>query len=681
MSLHQASLQAGGHFQVPSISAYDFGAGDFSIVAMITTRTAGVVISRLEGAKGFAIWIDARGRFVAWIGDGTSDYQLTSAPTGALSGGCHTVAAVRTAGVLLLYLDGVQVPAQVSGTGPASLDVSVPAPILLGAASSRVPPVTQLIGELMNVGVWSVALTADQVVEAMFCRFSGSPSGLQGYWSLDGAGTDLSSHHNTAVAAGSVTFVPCIDCMWAEGSNQYYFCQMENVPVGAARVAGDPTLMMTRHIPVGRGARSLYACIMADSDAPRFPTGAVVTITDPRGQTYGASVNTGALFVAIADGQPWAFMAIDPMEGHWIFEVSAPASLSFSFQVQLVPTASVVTTITGALTPLYGDPQARVLAALPGGFLSGLVKVAVAGLAGVAIAGLVIASGGAALPAVVAGLAAFTAVGVAETALSLPEIGSDSIAVAQEHVAGMAGFVVAAERVLLIDANVEADRATMLIYKRRSKKLYPAVTASVFNRNSQRLIEADDTRNNVRTALLGFDSGYVTASGHGVFYALTGWFEGPDHGALQEVLTTLGAQRFTAPEVTGKIFHLFACSCGSIETDSGLGMNLIASGGIAFFGYNQPFAMPVREYPTFCDCDIQIDLALLEGETCDVAYTRSSALYRRSINTYIASGDTQAAALLEGNLNALVCPSTNAVFGNRDARLALPGPVARSRCA
>jgi hypothetical protein len=79
----------------------------------------------------------------------------------------------------------------------------------------------------------------------------------------------------------------------------------------------------------------------------------------------------------------------------------------------------------------------------------------------------------------------------------------------------MAGFLVAPGGQLLIEANVAADPATELIYKRRNKKLYPYVTASTFNKVQRSLISAQDRRAGVRTALLAFDSGYVTASGHG----------------------------------------------------------------------------------------------------------------------------------------------------------------------
>lgn len=668
----QASLQSGAYFQVPSIPAYNFGTGDFSIVIMVTTDQPGVPISRLQGAAGFLLWIDSQSRVLVWIGDGTDSYQLTSAPTEILAGSCHTLAAVRSNGMLLLYVDGVQVPAEVSGTGSPGLNVSAAAPLLLGTAQTDLPPATQLVGDIMNVGIWNVALTADQVVESMFCRFSGPTPGLQGYWSLDGNGEDLSTNNNSAIAMGNVAFEPCIECVWAQGSNNYYFCQMDNAGQGGNAAADDPALTMMRHIPVPAGTQALYASIMADSDVPAFPVGAVVTITDPRGQTYNENVSTESLFVAIQDGQPWAFMAINPMEGHWVFEVSAPAALSFSFQMQIVPTADVVPTINSALAPIYSNPPTQARSAMPEGFLSSLVKVAVAGLAGVVIAGVVIASGGTAIPAVVAGLAFFTAVSITETALTMPEINPENVDGAGQQIAGMAGFVVAVERILLIDANVDADQATKLIYKRRQKKLYPAVTASVFNHNSQDLIGENAKRDQVRTALLGFDSGYVTAGGHGVFYALLCWYKGADDGPLEEVLTTIGAQTFTAPEAAGKIFHLFACNCGSVQTDSGLGMNLVSSGGIAFFGYNQPFAMPVKEYPTFCDCDIQIDLSLLKGDTCDVAYKASMAYYQKSINTYIANGNTQAAAMLEGNMDALVSPTTNPVFGDKDAHLTLP---------
>ena len=121
-------------------------------------------------------------------------------------------------------------------------------------------------------------------------------------------------------------------------------------------------------------------------------------------------------------------------------------------------------------------------------------------------------------------------------------------------------------------------------------------------------------------------------------------------------------------EVKGRIFHFFACSCG-YKSAGGLGQKIVASGAVAFFGYAQPFAMPTNEYATFCDCDIAIDKALIDGKTTDEAYQLSYGAYTTAIDRYRADGNYQAAALAEGNRDNLVSPSTDAAYGSKTATL------------
>jgi uncharacterized membrane protein YhfC len=95
----------------------------------------------------------------------------------------------------------------------------------------------------------------------------------------------------------------------------------------------------------------------------------------------------------------------------------------------------------------------------------------------------------------------------------------------------------------------------------------------------------------------------------------------------------------------------------------------VAAGAVAFLGYNIEFVIDVAETPAFCAGDIKIDLAMIAGATCDAAYTQSIAVYNSNIATLRANGNTAAAALLERNRDALVSPSTDAMYGNKNAKL------------
>jgi hypothetical protein len=431
---------------------------------------------------------------------------------------------------------------------------------------------------------------------------------------------------------------------------------------------GVGALTQTREVDVPAGAPALCASIMAAGDAPAFPPGARVTLADPRGRTYATDVNADGVFVTTRDGQPWAAIVLRPIPGPWKVTVTAPVTTSFLLSMQTVPASDVVETVETALDPLYGPTtplleRDRIDAF--GGWLKLLTKVAVAAVVGVTVAGLVVASGGAALPAIAAGIVAFGGVGILEANDVLGVIDRGNRGQAEVQVAGLAGFVVAVDTLLLIDANVDADPATELQYKRRRRVLYPYVDASPFNQRQQRLIGRDDTRANVSARLLAFASGYVSAAGHGQPPYFMGWYVAGNTGPLQEVLAV---GRYNAAEVHGKIVHLFACWCG-FDGQIGLGRHVVSDGALAFFGYSAPFAMLTNEYPTFCDCDIEIDKALIDGRTCEEAHRAAIAKYDAAIARFRADGNTQAAATLELDRNRLVSPSTDPAYGNPNARL------------
>lgn len=77
----------------------------------------------------------------------------------------------------------------------------------------------------------------------------------------------------------------------------------------------------------------------------------------------------------------------------------------------------------------------------------------------------------------------------------------------------------------------------------------------------------------------------------------------------------------------------------------------------------------LNEYPTFCDCDIEIDKALIDGKTCDEAFKAAITKYNAGISRYRANGDYQSAAYLETDRDRLVAPSTDVAHGEKTAFL------------
>ncbi|CAB3759826.1 MULTISPECIES: LamG domain-containing protein [Burkholderia] len=684
--MYRAHLVAGASLQTAPSEAFNFGTGDFTVMTMISSVKGGTAVARKgaaggSGNGGFLLVVNPDGSVKFATDNGFGYYQVVSAPSSILDGDCHTIAGIRTGAQLSIFIDGVAVSVTASGNAAPPLNVNNNLPLTIGCTQQYQEPHNQFLGNLMNVSVWNTALRGDLLVSAAFARITGSEANLQGYWTLDDTTADLSPHRNPARSVGAVTYEYCLHCMWVAGDNAYTFCSIANMP---DQNTPDMTVTLARDVSVPTGSRSFGMSILANQDVPAFPVGAQVVLTDPLGNAYNQDANTDGLFVLTRNGQPWAVMVTNPIAGKWTVRVTAPSKTAFHLFTQTVPTSRVVQTCEQTLAPLFQGVSGHGYAVTDGmtaraqlswSLWDTIAAVAVGVITGAVVAGVIVASGGAAIPAVLAGLVAFTGVeaSLANQALTVFDTGNLPVATAQT--AGMAGFVVAAGKLLLMDANVEADRATQLIYKQRKKKLYPVVTASTFNKVQQQLVGEQMKRAKVADAMSGFAQGYVSGAGHGKPTYLMGWYVSGNDGPLEEVLATFGAAKFSAQEVSGRIIHFFACNTGAAGTDSspGLGRAMVTAGAVAFFGYNLPFIINVEESPAFCSCDIAIDLAMIAGKTCELAYNESIALYDSTIKRLKADGNTQAAAQLESNRNALVSPVTSSMYGNKDAYLTISG--------
>ncbi|MFA4928723.1 MAG: LamG domain-containing protein [Patulibacter sp.] len=664
--MYSALLPRNGNpwIQAPSIPAYDFGTGDFTLVAMVATTQGGPVLYRMandsaEPNAGFMLLVTSTGIITFVTSDGTGGQGATTVnATNVLDGGCHTLAAIRRGTSLQLVLDGTPLECQVASDGTPPFDVTVDLPLIIGGQHVQWGEAGTFDGTLMNVGVWNRALEPDELTAVGFGRIDTADPSLCGAWTLDQTDEDSSTYGNTAMLNGSATYTPCIACEWTTGANGYAYCTMTNAPV-PARPSG-ARLVEVRTIDVEPGTPGLAMAIMATPVLPAFPVGTIVRVIDPVGNRYDRDVNQENLFVATHDGQPWAMMVVDPQPGTWTVEIDASEQTWFSLQLQTIPSQDIVETIDGALAPLYGPGGP----AEAEGWLDLFAHAAVAALAGAAVVSLVLFSGGTLAPAVVAGLAAFTSISLAESALALEQLDHHDLDAAYDDVAGGAGFLIAADPVVLIDANVPVDVATREGYRRRKEVLYPTVTMSPFNRRRTDLVGREVTRKNVQSALLSSSTGYISACGHGLPKYLTGWYVTGTDGPLQEILTV---GKYDPREVRGKIIHFLACWCGSKEPSS-LGRDMVANGALAFFGYKNPFILAKDFADVFFDCDIAIDKALLAGRSCQEAYDEAYAKYSEEIETLFPI-NRPAAVSLRKNRDSLVAPTTNEAYGNPSAHL------------
>jgi len=187
--------------EVPASSAYDFGAGDFTIDAWIYARSLGgdsAIVSRWDASNALA-W-DFR---LGWGSGGGANNKLylflsDNANTGIVvsdtvsTNAWHHVAVVRSGGVVYGYLDGVEFNAG-THTGAAS-----------GAAArlriGRIPgfDTAAFNGLIDEAEVIGRALTGDEIRSIYYADLAGkcrscvaAPTGVVGWWTADGHANDV----------------------------------------------------------------------------------------------------------------------------------------------------------------------------------------------------------------------------------------------------------------------------------------------------------------------------------------------------------------------------------------------------------------------------------------------------------------------------------------------------------
>jgi Concanavalin A-like lectin/glucanases superfamily len=663
-TVYAAQLGPNAYLKTLPSQAFDFGAGDFTVAASIMGSKPGVLVSQ-KGTTGggFILAVGAGGQVTLATYDPQTSVAGATVSTRILDGGCHSVTAIRRGSAISILIDGEAVTTTIGGPGRGPLNVSSGQALTIGHTADTSYPLGNWPGMIMNVGAWGAALDSEAIVRAQFARVAATDPGLAGYWTLDATGDDLSGNDNPASIVGPVMYMACIACVWASGDNQYAFGQMGNTPTSeqAAQLADEAAISMSRELAVPAGAPALFGAIMAAGDTPAFPSGAIVSITDPSGATYTQDLNTEAAFVRIVDGQPWVLALRAPMPGTWRMTVTAPAATGFVMRLNTVPSAEVVSTITTALEPIYGPGTfARELSA-EGlmGWYEVFLTVAIGAAVGALAVAVVVVTGGTAAPAVIYAGCALAGISAFSFDMALGVLSTSSKAQATNEIGGMAGFVESKGTVLLVDQN--ADTETGYFYSRRQRRVYAAVTASKFNKKQQSLAGSDDTRTKLVAGLAGFGNGYVSIVGHGLPSYITGWFVSGTSGPYQEVLTV---GKYQPVEASGKIIHHAGCSAGAT-----LGPDLVAHGAVAFFGYKDKFLLDVPERLVFIDCDGSIDSTLIAGKTCADAQTAALEAYNTGISRLRANGNYTAAAALEKDRDRLVGPLTSVAYGDKTATL------------
>ena len=166
----------------------NFGTGNFTIESWVrTTATSGEIIgNRNTGGYGnwFEVGVSAGGNIYFLI-DATnaSDYTGIQSSAAFNDGRWHHIAAVRSSGQLLIYVDGQQAATPVAINGNPNISNTVVT--TLGQYLNGTTPVWLLNGSLDEVRIWNVARSQSLIQSNMFNSMNGAASGLLASYNFD----------------------------------------------------------------------------------------------------------------------------------------------------------------------------------------------------------------------------------------------------------------------------------------------------------------------------------------------------------------------------------------------------------------------------------------------------------------------------------------------------------------
>jgi hypothetical protein len=368
---HGVRIDSPGNVGIRPHGAYNFGVGDFSVTALFQTTAPGTLVSRksTEGGSpacaGWLVVLNPNGSFTFPTDNGYGYYVINSAPSSALDSHWHHVAAIRRAGHLEVWLDGIRLESRPAFTLRTPLNVTSHQRVLIGGTDQRQQPYNQFVGTIEDVTLWNCAIGAEQMAASMFNGLTGQESGLVGFWPMDRSFADRSRTGNAGSGNGQVSFVPVFHAVWLQaGRNAFSFASVGN-PGTAGPVAHDAVAVgeagaivtRTQTVTVAPGAPYLFAGVF-DPAMLRFPSGVRLSVTDPHGTAYEHDQDTPELYVRTQSGSTWYMVVRNPASGSWKATVAAPASAAFQLWFHTLPSADPVRTMLAELGPIHGYWQA-----------------------------------------------------------------------------------------------------------------------------------------------------------------------------------------------------------------------------------------------------------------------------------------------------------------------------------
>ncbi|TGN14067.1 LamG domain-containing protein [Leptospira ilyithenensis] len=413
-----ANIASPGNITMTNNNVYNFGAGNFSVGALVKTTSPGTVISKKgtpggQGNGGWLLVIKQGGTIKFATDDGSQFYEVISSPSRVLDGEWHHIAAIRNNGNLSIYFDGNLIPVTPSRSNPPPpLNVTNNLRLMIGGTEQSQEPYNQFVGQVEDVVLWNKAATREEIIPAMFNQLGGNEPGLIGYWNLNNHVKDSSAIKNNGTLNGSVNFIPIFHCIWAVGANSYTYCAIDNLYM----TGGGDSQTRTQTIKVNAGAPYLYAILIANDGTTNFPTGVILTIKGPNGTTYNQSTDNENLLVKMSGSSLQYLIVKNPLAGDWLVTLTAPQNIGFNFDLQTLPSRDIPTTIMNTLGSIYSPGSAsrylakRLLSENGSGFDTALAFISMSGFAALLVLTMpAAAAGGAILTTPVLATAAVTA--------------------------------------------------------------------------------------------------------------------------------------------------------------------------------------------------------------------------------------------------------------------------------
>jgi hypothetical protein len=451
-----AQISAPGTITMPSNSAYDFGTGDFTAMALVQTTAPGTLISRKSsqsgsGNGGWLLVVKPGGVIQFITTDGVTSYEVDSGAVTVFDGEWHHIAAVRAQGTLSIFFDGDPLPVTASSPNNTSLDVDNDARLVVGGTDQQQEPYNQFVGIIEDVAIWERALNQAEIIPAMANNIPADAPDLVGYWNMNNDVNDSSDTGNNGTINGNVSFVPIFHGIWIESENDYSYCAIDNVydeQLLAESAGITPSLNISRKqtVIVGQGTPFLYATLMGPIDATTFPAGVALTIQGPDGTIYNQESATDTLYVKMSGTSLWQLVVKNPQPGNWLITIDAAQGYGFNFDFQTLPSANPTQTMLNVLSNIYSQDQLanrfRSLASLnlsSSNFDWALAVAAVASMTAITIiaAPIVLTGAAVSVPLLVAGLAAVT---VSQAALYIKVSSDIGVAAAAQKLVGFAKF-------------------------------------------------------------------------------------------------------------------------------------------------------------------------------------------------------------------------------------------------